>query len=234
MSVTAVINGHREGAMLAMAIKSALSAKANSNALIDIHVVLDRPDEVTRAIANTYRDTCMVSEVDFADLGASRNFGVEGSNSKYIAFLDGDDLWSFNWLSKAHEISDSTEANIVLHPEINVYFNNGHPKQLGAITRHIASSSQEFNLSVLAQANYWTALSFAPRELYLRFPFRRVSVGLGNGFEDWAFNLETSTAGIDHAIAPETAHFIRDKNVGSMRREHSKRKAIFYPVSLRN
>lgn len=219
--------------MLRGSVESAIRACSKLRCKTEIMIVLDAADEVTTSVARDFADECHILNVEFEDLGLSRNFGVNASSGKYISFLDGDDLWSSNWLYSALEYRRALSEPSILHPELNVFFNDRNPTKIAPITRNIDADSPLFNLAILAQANFWTALSFSDKEVYLQFPFRAVTNDLGNGFEDWAFNLETSLGGVTHHTVPKTLHCIRDKKNGSMRRRHAARNAIFYPVNFR-
>ena len=65
-----------------------------------------------------------------------------------------------------------------------------------------------FRAAGLAIENYWTALSFAAREIYLHHRYPSTDLELGFGFEDWAWNMETIDAGVLHKIVPGTGHVI--------------------------
>lgn len=218
--------------MLSDSIRSALRAQSRLEIDSEIHVVLDRPDSLTLKVAEGFGPKIKWSVVDFGDLGLARNFGVDNSRFDTIAFLDGDDLWSVNWLAAASEFSAKSGSGYILHPELNYYFNTDSPRRSGHITRHISSTSPDFDFTILAQRNYWTALSFGAKEIYKSFPFRSVGAEMGTGFEDWCFNIESLGGGVEHLVVPMTAHFIREKAQHSMRKIHARRNAIFNPVSL--
>ena len=59
---------------------------------------------------------------DFGDLGLNRNFGVELSSGKYVTFLDDDNLYGQNWIYESIEYIDSSENDIIVHPEYHITF----------------------------------------------------------------------------------------------------------------
>jgi hypothetical protein len=235
MTVSVVINAHKEGSLLQFAHKSALLAcKALKDDLkvdSEILIICDRPDDKTRFLANSLEASRSIT-VDFGDLGLSRNFGVSESAGNFVAFLDADDMWSENWLSCCFSAQlKATEAE-VYHPELNYFFGHGRTKNSKTVFRHLPSDSEDFDKFMLTTSNAWTALSAAAKEIYLKIPYEPVSATLRNGFEDWTFNLRVMEMGIRHAVVPKTAHFIRDKPWSTMRSEHALRNAVFKPSPI--
>lgn len=224
--ITVIINAHAEGEWLAHAIESAIASKfslqSSFDVPVEILVILDRPDHETRSIARKF-DSVMPTEVDFGDLSLSRNFGVEVSKFPFIAFLDGDDLWSNNWLKSCYEyfLEAGLYQDLILHPELSLYFGENTLCTVKAI-KHPNSTDHHFDSDGLVFRNFWTALSFGKRETYLRHKFMPHDKSLLFGFEDWAFNRTTLSLGIQHVTVPETVHFLRTKASGSLLRESAK------------
>src|SRR5689334_2008158 len=125
-----MVNGHREGLLLLPSLRSAATAMAHAEmrgVRCEMMLVLDRPDGPTVDMANRgldlFDDPRRLT-VDFGDAGASRNAGVEEARGTYVALLDGDDLWSKDWLSASFAMTTTDPRSLVLHPEFNLYF--GH------------------------------------------------------------------------------------------------------------
>lgn len=205
--------------------------EANSDIDAQVQLYLDNPDKKTIAIASGFSDQVGITQVSFGDLGLVRNYAIDvGTDSTHFAFLDGDDLWSSNWLAlaanKAIEFSDS---NFVLHPEIAYCFGT-QGIESRVISEHISTSDSRYDPYALIAGNYWSALSFASRELYQQFPYVRRSLDLSIGFEDWIFNIQTVGAGTHHVAVPRTAHFHRRKSNGSLAQAEIDREATFIPT----
>lgn len=233
MDVALVITGHREGPWLKTAIESALRNKLNISETANVYVFLDRPDETTIEAARSFGASVTIFEVEFGDICRVRNNAVSVLKEKYLAFLDGDDLWGDSWLSSciAKVRSSPSGSDFILHPQLTYCFgSSGIESQV--VMEHIDSESPEFNSFELISSNFWSALAFAPKSVFQRFPYISSSSKLALGFEDWTFNIQTLAAGIPHKVLPETVHFIRRKEKGSRVKEESSRGATFYPSDL--
>ncbi len=127
------------------------------------------------------------------------------ARGQYVALLDLDDLFGCRWLRMAYEYARTMpHENFVLHPEYNIFFGAQN-----FLHRHIGDDDPTFDARGMAQFNAWSALAFAPKSLFERFPYRRAENGLG--YEDFMFNTETLGAGINHRVVPASVHYVRMK-----------------------
>ncbi len=106
-----------------------LDHTARKNISTELVVILDDSDAATRSVLERAQKQEMLSdrisiiEVSHKNLSRSRLSGIEASQGKYVALLDGDDLYSRSWISEALSICRRhSEHRVVCHPEINVYF----------------------------------------------------------------------------------------------------------------
>ncbi|MCJ2032843.1 glycosyltransferase family A protein [Methylobacterium sp. J-068] len=225
-----MITGHREGVIIGPTIKSALQAieyaQQTHKIQSEIIVVLDRPDALTkRLFESQLGKVARIIQVDEGDPGASRNHGVSYANGRYVAFLDADDLWSFNWLANAWNASRG-RPNVFWHSECNVTFGKER-----CLWWHIDSEGALFDENYLQWGNYWDALSFGPIELYREFPFRPNDLAQGFGHEDWDWNRLTYAAGIPHKPVTDTIHFKRRRSSSQMSRVEQS-DALVRPLSM--
>lgn len=214
--LSAVLTAHNEGFLAGPAIRSmwsALTCWEAAGGEVEVVAVLDRPDELTRAvIQSAVGDTGNVIVTDLGDPGLARNRGVQAATGEYVAFLDGDDLWSANWLVSGVEALQAG-PQLIAHSEVNVIFGDEQ-----YLWWHADSRSADFDPEYLLLGNYWDAMSLAPRHVYLQFPFVRNDLASGFGHEDWLFNCETLSSGIHHIPVAGTVHFKRRRPASQLSR----------------
>jgi len=228
--VCAVVNLHREGALCVPSIQSAVEAAQHAvdrSVSTELLLVLDSSDADTVEVAGRLAETRSTTNVPFrivstdvADLGDARNVGVAETNAGNIAFLDSDDLWGTDWLWRAHDAALQHGEPAIFHPALSFFF--GDSDEDATVYHHIPSTDPQFDQARFRAHNSWTALSFAPRELYLSWPYPRNNLHAGFGFEDWSWNEATLKAGLQHLVVPETCHFVsKDTARGSLLVESS-------------
>ena len=213
-TITAVLTAHSEGVLAGPSLASFEAAIEHGRAAglaVESLVLLDRADPATREQFTGVGERHRLVETDQGDPGLTRNAAVAMADSEYIAFLDGDDLWSFNWITAAHNLCRTQPSSLVAHSEINIVF--GDARQMWF---HADSRDPSFDPSYLRVANYWDAMSFGACDIYRRFPFIKNDYKRSVGPEDWLWNCNTLAAGIDHAPAPDTVHFKRRRRSSQM------------------
>lgn len=208
IDITAVITGHREGVMAGVSIRSFLDCidfAKTRGVSVEVLGVLDRPDRKTRDVFSALSELGhRVIELDFGDQGQARNCAVERSSGKYVAFLDGDDLWSLNWLVEALKVCEDSPGKVICHPEYNWFFDQNSNVLLMTDDR-----DPFYQENFLRFANYWDALCLAPRQAHLDAPYCARDVAGGFAYEDWHWNCETVSLGYRHWVATDTIHFKR-------------------------
>ena len=222
--VSLVVTAHREGPLAGVTARSARAAVEHAarerGIACEVIVVLDRADATTRGVLAHALPGAMVIETDTGDPGMARNAGVAAARGGHVAFLDGDDLWSENWLSEAWRLSRA-EPGAALHSQCNLTF--GGERNLWW---HVDSRTALFDPGYLPYANYWDAMSFAPAALLRDHPFRPNDLSAGYGHEDWHWNVRTLAAGVAHVPVPGTMHFKRRRAGSQMTRAEA---AVIWP-----
>lgn len=230
--IAIIINAHKEGALLFPTVKSACECvnelKKFHSVEIEFLFYLDKPDAATLEIAKALSDeieyTCRIVEGKNGDPGLSRSKAVKLINSEYVAFLDGDDLWSKNWLRKCYEYINENGSiqNCVLHPEFNYIFGS----QLLLVRQGpLSNIDYRDKNDFLRVANYWDAMCFAERDLFLENPIPSNDKENGFAHEDFLWNCETILNGVSHVEIPCTIHFKRRRqsSVSSLANAKSER-----------
>jgi hypothetical protein len=228
MSVSLCVNYHTEGYL---ALKSALSAQkvvnfARSNG-IDARLVaiLDNSDDLTTEMvteSNVKWDE--IISLHEGDLGEARNIAAKTLSTKFVSFLDGDDLCGKEWLTKsANHWTRYQVENAVLHPEFVFYFDErdyDSPLKLRAMKsfwfKHVETADEEFVGEALNWNNVYTSNFFSLREFLVDNPLPKKCEQHGFGVEDWTWNQRTVLQGVPHQIVQGALHLVRVTGLESL------------------
>jgi glycosyltransferase involved in cell wall biosynthesis len=209
IKLTIVVTVHNEGLYLGPTIKSAdqaIIAYACEFGEVNRLMILDNPDISTLE----YVEKCVPSEwkiitTKYGDISQVRNFAISNINTEYIAFLDGDDLFSSNWLRNAMRFYiNSNLEKIILHPKINWIFDDSNYVWLMT-----GSDDLDFDRFRFYFSNFYDALCFAPLIAYKEIPFKHKNKNLSFGYEDWTWSMDTLFKGWKHVVVDETIIFKR-------------------------
>jgi glycosyltransferase involved in cell wall biosynthesis len=228
--ITAILNVHREGILAHSSLLSIEGARQTAEAAgigVEVLAIADCSDQTTLDILASAAGV-QVLETSVDDLGLARNVGVGAARGRYIAFLDGDDLWSRCWLRSAYEAATTEPRAVVWHPEACLYFG---AKRGPWWLIHPDMETIEGDWVTLGIRNQWTSLSFAPRTTYLEVPYSRTNLAGGFGKEDWSWNSEVVVHGHLHKSVPGTAHLVRMRDDSLVRRTDLA-KALMTPSTL--
>jgi glycosyltransferase involved in cell wall biosynthesis len=209
-AITTIINVSSEGSIARATIESALlTAQYARDRGVEVEtlIIADRPTPDTRAAFAFYETRATIVEIDVGDLGLARNYGASTAEGEFIGFLDGDDLWSKQWLCRALSVARDDDR-IIVHPQYNIVFGNGEDH----IYEHTSMTENRFDRRYLIFDNYWTSSSFSRKATYLAVPYSRNEIEQGFGFEDWKWNRDTVRAKYRHVVAHDTFHLIRRRH----------------------
>jgi glycosyltransferase involved in cell wall biosynthesis len=225
-TITSVVNVHAEGSMARGAIESmldAVHAAAAQGIDAEILVVADSATRDTIEAIRPYHDRIQIEHTNVRDLSLARNFATMIATGTYIAFFDGDDLIGNTWLYKAFAVAQKNPKNIV-HPNFVISFGNNTKEYIAeVIPMPVAKTSR------LIFTNLFPSTHLSRRSTCLAVPYRKSDLPSGFGFEDWAWNRDTISAGYRHVIAGDTIQLWRRKRAGSLSSESSSLKCLPMP-----
>lgn len=201
---------HREGALCQTSFRSfqmAINNARDSGLQVELIVVLDRPDSATRDSALTLAmDEVRIYDTDYGDPGLARNHGVRYSNGEFLSIIDGDDLISPNWLTRARSFAINCPQPVICHPGIEIYFGEKTMMRVA-----YDSDAPDFSHDCLLEETGWPVTALASREIYLNHPFKCRNEEAGFAHEDSQWNCDTIAAGILHKLVPQTMFCYRIK-----------------------
>ena len=230
-SISAVVTFHRERELVVPTLHSVERMRRHAEAhglAVELAMTLDNGDRETRDAVLTHpavRDSDVLHEIHVADLSLSRNHAVAHSDGQFVAILDGDDLFSDNWLTAAVQAVRVHGPATIAHPHLLIAFG-----QWRAFWYQVDQTSEEFCPEALLSMNYWNACALAPRQVFEKTPYECARVGeSGFGFEDWHWNCETIASGNVHRVVPGTFRLERRKQEGSLNEAHQAHAAVLRP-----
>ena len=230
VDITAIVNLHAEGELASSTFASIARARSfaeERDLVVNALAVLDRPTKETLDFIESYAGMeFRAMQVSYGDLGQARNAGVAQASGKWIAFIDGDDLWAENWLAAAHAAATSDARRIIWHPlGLLVFEERTH------LFIHVDTEDDDFDPVVLSMSNYWASQSFAARQVFLDLPYPKSDLSQQLGYEDWSWNMETLSQGFIHKCVPDTINACRARP-GSLLKATETKKAMPKPTSL--
>lgn len=224
IDLTVVVTAHSEDRLLRPTLRSvdaAIRRSIEEGGDAELLIVCDAATERTRALAEEWREridapceTRLIA-VDFGESGASRNAGAREARGVHVAFIDGDDLISPDYLRDGLRILHATAGDTVVHPEYVLSFG-----ARSLLWKSDSMSRDDISYRDLIRHNLWPSSSIAPRALLLAHPYRSLPPESGFGPEDWIWNIDTASLGIRHETVPEAVIFYRVRESGGVNHQH--------------
>jgi hypothetical protein len=124
---------------------------------------------------------------------------------RYLAWTDGRDLWSANWLRDA--LARVRQHGGAWHPEVLLTYSGDHFSNEGRGFRLL--TEQDGELSSLLAADTLPAGFVCERSILAQWPFPRADAVRGLGDANRWWHCQTAAAGVLHGIVPATFHYRR-------------------------
>ncbi len=215
-----IMTFHHEGRLAYRSLRNAfhcIQFAYDQNINVELIGVMDKINTNTRKVVeNLGLNFNSLYDVDFGDLGPSRNFAVNKAKGTYIAFLDADDFFCEDWLVKAYKIARQhvqEKKYYLYHPHYMFCFNdqNSHDYSL---RRMYDYKNLQYSDIYLLEHCLWPSLCFGLKEIFRATPYRQSTAGFA--YEDWDFNCDVLSNGYPHYVVANTAHFVRLKASNSL------------------
>lgn len=209
VDISVVFTFHNEGMVIYktfLALGRMLKRLDANNVSYEIIAHIDNGDEKTEKYISNLgkRFNIKVYRNSFGEPSQSRNYAAAKATGKYVCLMDGDDLFSENWLIDAYNIQEKSQEDIILHPEYNITFGLDEQPRMW---RMKDSFDLETDLIILFGRNRWCSGTFLKRSVAKKCLYEK-TIGC-YGFEDWHYNCETRYKGIKHNIVPDSILFYR-------------------------
>ncbi|MGD1923098.1 MAG: glycosyltransferase family A protein [Paracoccaceae bacterium] len=231
IDISVIVTLHSETVMAGPTIRSAdlaIAAAESAGLSVERLFGFDNPTPETVAFFDREEFRSWTNAThSFRDQGQLRNAMASQSTGRWIAFLDGDDIWSENWLVAAATHLLEAEADgrrEIAHPEINWIFD----RQANVVLK-LPQDDLLFDPYAFYFTNYYDALAMAPRAAHLDIPYAIRDIPRGFAVEDWQWNIETMAAGWRHVAIRDTIIFKRRREMSQVIRA-GQRSAIFRDI----
>lgn len=223
VDISVVVTCHAEGIILhktLLAIKRSISFAVEKDKTFITEVIIhaDNPTTELREYLQDYlrpSEKTFLYENSFGGPGKSRDFCIKKATGKYIAFIDGDDIMSENWLWQGYrELERRSYGSAVAHSEVTIEFGSDRV----ALVKKYPAINKDTDALLNVLSGRWNSVIIAPTDVLKRmgYPYNKP----GYGFEDWLLSCQLIHIGIDNILVPETVIFVRRKDVNSVWDEH--------------
>ncbi|MEO9078639.1 MAG: glycosyltransferase family A protein, partial [Rhodanobacter sp.] len=156
--ISAVLTFHRERQMAAATLHAVERMRRFAEARglrVQLVMTLDGGDKETEAVITAHpslRDGDELHHVQLFDLSLCRNYAIERARGEFIAILDGDDLFSENWLAAAVGCLVERGIQAIAHPQLMIAFGTWN-----ACWEQLDQTDPRFLPETLLSLNHWNA-----------------------------------------------------------------------------
>lgn len=141
-------------------------------------------------------------------LGTARNRAVQQTTGKYVAFVDGTDIWSRNFLVEASSCDQRSTRPTVWRPYASVGFADQYD-QISQYSLRLIPQPEWFDPLSLLQSNPYPTTLFTRRTILDQVPFPLEDHDRGWTDVDGWWCANVAGVGIDQRPVPETLHYFR-------------------------
>jgi hypothetical protein len=214
VDISVVMIGHDQNHLIYSSIVSVERATARARARgfsVELLLMLrDATPALLQWVSDRVRAPWRVLQSQTPGHGAARNEAIAASSGTYLAWIDGWELWSENWLEAAMQAAEAAPAPAVWHPEAIVRFGDSYFSSQGyALVWQPDGAAGGFDYAALLDGNPYATGPFAARSVFDDVPFPIED--RSRGWEDvtWWWTCNVAGGGHHHAVVRETFHYQR-------------------------
>jgi glycosyltransferase involved in cell wall biosynthesis len=208
--ITVILNCHSEGRLThatTQSISAAIERAESAGLKVEWLIVQDNASPDLKQYFDRYLPAkAQLLPVSCGDPGIARNLAAQAARGKYLTYIDGDDLFSSNWLVGAHHFITHYPRKCVVRTEWKIYFEGDN-----LFIRNTDQESLGFSIGTLLEFCDWNPVAFAERETFLSVPYKKTDHQNGFGFEDNTWACDIIAAGFVNKVLPGTIHALRVK-----------------------
>lgn len=231
-TLSIILNLHREGDLAAKTILNLrnILKEPHNWKNVEVITVLDNADRQTKQVIYTNKDLfAKIEEVDYKDLGDSRNHGVAASTNNFILFADGDDYCSHNTLQAIYDVFHAHYSKIVT--ELEQLPENEH---IAVFPKYLIEFPNLFQMRFVNSNNFivennkfvhcYISKISAPRNLLVKHKIRRNTPPYG--YEDWDLNNRLLYMGVKYKIADYKFYYRRENSQSLLAKQVSQKHIV--------
>lgn len=172
------------------------------------HATFETRDWLDTVLANNWR---VAGTAD--SLGAARRQAA-ASPGRHVAFLDGPDLWSENWLTAGLAAAEAAARPAAWHPETVIGFAADFESIDGYRLIAQPDTAAGYDPAALLDGNAWPTGPLVPREILDAVPWPDEDAARGWSCIDWWWACNVAGLGHPHRTVPGTLHYQRHDEAG--------------------
>lgn len=208
--ISVVVFASKEGHLLhgsMLSVDRAIKEARKAGLMVEALVATYAADKSTTAWL-TERSPYKSIKIAKSCLGTARNIALEKTKGRAIAFLDGGDLWSRNFLVEAAINNQVSKHDVVWHPATSIGFADDYFDTSRYSVRPVPNST-DFPPSSILVANPYPSTFFARREILNAHPFPVEDHARGWSEVDWWWNANLLGHEVELRAVPDTLHYFR-------------------------
>lgn len=185
---------------------------------VELLLHLDGDDEETAQVVREFASYPVPPTIitnDFGDAAKSRNALLDLATGDFVAFCDGDDLFTANWLYAALETARAQGVEAIYSPAFRISFHHAGLLPIAMLS----GSADHAPVTNAAVNNPIQVANLVSRSVYDRIRYRPNDHL--HGFEDWRWALDALAAGTPIVVVPHTVFFYRAKSRSARNQEHT-------------